>query len=128
MFREATSFDPSDFNCLPSIEAADTEMRAQNRLGVALSLLEPIFLKHEMQSAWGICLLHKHWFVDEGEFPITDVKRTDIPREYELRPRQSFCKPFQPSILAVRQDSASILTPMEFSVTGDVEASVNQLG
>jgi hypothetical protein len=114
MSQETLSYDYSRFNGLPSIEDADADMRAKNKLSVALERLGPIFLRHGVYETFGISLLHKHWLVVPGELPISDVSVNETPREYELRPREQFAKKFYPSILAAKSESLS-LEPLEFS-------------
>lgn len=114
MIQETLSYDYSRFNCLPSIEDADAEMRAKNKLNLALEKLGSIFVKHGVCETFGISLLHKHWSVSPGELPITDLSINETPREYELRPREQFPKKFYPSILVAKSDSIS-LQPLEFS-------------
>lgn len=127
MLQQSASYARSRFNGLPSIEEADAEMRAHNRLGVALSVLEPIFRRHEMCETWGISLLHNHWSVEDGELPITDLSKMDTPKEYELRPRAAFPKTFHPSILAVKEGVDSLLEPLEFIADEGARHAVEQL-
>jgi len=115
------------FNGLPSIEAADAEMRTQNKLNTAFSVLGPIFVKHDMCRTWGISLLHKHWSVQDEELPITVVSKVDAPREYELRPRMNFSKAFYPAILAVGEGSESLLEPLEYSGDEAAQLAVEEL-
>jgi hypothetical protein len=126
MIQETLSFDYSRFNGLLSIEDADADMRAKNKLSLALEQLGPIFVKHGVCETFGISLLHKHWSVSRGELPITDVSIDETPREYELRPRQQFAKKFYPSILAAKSESIP-LEPLEFSADPHTASAFEQL-
>jgi hypothetical protein len=65
-FLEPTTYNWSWFNGLSAIEVADEEMHDQNKLGIALSALGPIFMRYEVCDTWGISLLHKHWPLEDG--------------------------------------------------------------
>lgn len=122
MHEAFMTYKSSRFNRLLPIEVADRQMRSAGSLKLALDLLGPVFVQHQVHNAWGLSLLHNHWTVQDGELPIQDASRAESPREFETLPRTTvFEKTFWPSILAVSDDSACALQPLEF--TCDVSAS-----
>jgi hypothetical protein len=119
---ESTVYDWTWFNGLPEVEVADMEMRATDRLSVALSALAPIFLQHGVCDAWGLGLLHKHWLLEAGERPIQNVVCHNGDVQFETRPGS--LDPggkYLPSILAVTCDGA--LHAIEFSADPQVRAA-----
>jgi hypothetical protein len=118
MIDALLSYDRVRFNNLPPIEEADIEMKASGRLSVALSVLGPLFARHDMCNEWGIGLLHKHWYLLEDEFPVQEMRNTTDGPEYVLSPgvvgRSARC---WPSVLAVRGVGTPSLRlePLEYS-------------
>ena len=53
-FLEPTTYNWSWFNGLSAFEVADEEMHVQNKLGIALSALGPIFMRYQVCDAWAL--------------------------------------------------------------------------
>jgi hypothetical protein len=102
---EAMSYDRLQFNALPAVDVADENVRANDKLNVALAVLGPIFVQHGFCDAWGISLLHKHWLLEEGESPVQEIVCKDEETVFITRPRASdFAGRFLPSIMKVSSD------------------------
>lgn len=63
-------FDANVYNALASVDAADSAVRAQSRLGEFLDAASKIFRSHQMQSRFGVALLHQHHHVAPDEHMI----------------------------------------------------------
>jgi hypothetical protein len=121
-------YDRSAFNDLPTIEVADEEMRSHDRLSLALKVLAPAFLENDMCDSWAISLLHKHWRLEEGEFPILEVQQSTTPRVLVTKPRGAgFQESFTPSVLAVVAGPEPLLRPLEFSAEAHVADAFEKL-
>lgn len=121
-------YDRSIFNDLPTIEAADEEMRSHERLSLALRVLAPVFLENDMCASWAISLLHKHWPLYEGELPILEEQKSTPPRELITMPRGAeFQRPFAPSVLAVVAGGEPFLRPLEYSAEAHVAEAFERL-
>ena len=111
---EAMSYDRLQFNALPAVDVADENVRANDKLNIALAVLRPIFVQHGFCDAWGISLLHKHWLLEEGELPVQEIVCKDEETVFITRPRASdFAGRFLPSIMKVSSDMR--LRVVEFS-------------
>jgi hypothetical protein len=115
MYEDEPYYDASRFNDLPSIERAHSEMERGGTLGVALSLLGPIFAKHDMCDLLGMVLLHRHYSVDDGERPIQDERITHGGREFVTRPRRTFAKRSWPSVFAFSDGMSGSVCSLEFA-------------
>jgi hypothetical protein len=116
MFLEMSSYDQAFFNGLPSIEAADSVLREENLLELAFSKLAHIFIKFGVTEDWGICLLHNHWRLEDGEIPLQSVSDCDGRKEYITVPgnlsTQHGC---WPSVIALRSLAKDGFHPLEYS-------------
>jgi len=115
METQNTAYDFSFYNLLPSIEAADEAMRRHNKLQLAEQILAPIFAKYDMSPQWGVALLHRHWWLENGELPVQSITRKESPKEYETSPHRINEKTAWPSLMAVGIDPRVPLIPLEFS-------------
>jgi hypothetical protein len=68
--RIRDQFDVDVFNSLGTVEDADREIRQDDRLQAYLHAASELFLAHNMQSRFGVSLLHKHDDCAEGEHMI----------------------------------------------------------
>lgn len=101
-FLEPTTYNWSWFNGLSAIEVADEEMHDQNKLGIALSALGPIFMRYEVCDTWGISLLHKHWPLEDGERPVQEAIHKNGEMQFVTRPRALHLSgPHAPSVFRV---------------------------
>ena len=64
------SFNPSVYNSLFNVEEADEEVRQEGHLHAFLEAAARIFYAHNMQSRFGVALLHKHNQCLDGEHMI----------------------------------------------------------
>jgi hypothetical protein len=111
-------YDANRFNDLPSIERADWVMRETGLLDRAFSELGPIFVAHGLEQHWGIGLLHNHWSVNDGEFPLQQVFSTVEGNEYITLPKPThrIGRECWPSVLATSYcPEIELLSPLEYS-------------
>jgi hypothetical protein len=122
-------YDANRFNDLPLIERADAIMRKTDLLNRAFDKLGAVFLAHRMERHWGIGLLHNHWDINDGEFPLQQVFSTPEGREYITLPKQvdRIGRECWPSILAVSYSSKELLTPLEYSNDHQVRGAYVEL-
>lgn len=107
------SYRQSKFNDLPSIEVANENVQLTNKLKLALTVLGPVFLKHNMFNSWGISLLHKHFEINNYEIPIQDSYREEDRKIFVTIPRtNSFLKKHFPAVLKLEDGN---LIPLEYS-------------
>jgi hypothetical protein len=122
MLGTTTSYDHHAFNRLSTIEEANAALQLTEKLQIAFAVLGPRFIKHNMHDHWGICLLHKHWPLRDGEAPIHVQTTTPAGREWSCEPRTGpFTASSWPSVL--RFDADAVLQPLEFSTERHLEAA-----
>lgn len=113
---EMSVYDRPYFNSLPSIEEAFSSVESGGQLEHALVVLGRLFVKHRVHREWGLCLLHKHWRLKDGELPIQIVKDRN-EQELVTEPRgEGFKSDFFPTVYSVRliRDDF-VVCPVEFS-------------
>jgi len=112
-----SSYDANRFNELPSIEQADAIMRKDALLDRAFDKLGPVFLAHGMEPHWGIGLLHNHWGINDGEFPLQQTFSTPEGSEYITLPKpiNRIGRECWPSVFAVSHSTKQLLIPLEYS-------------
>jgi len=121
MLSAIESYDFGRFNRLPTIEDADLKRKSSNQLETALAVLAPVFISHGICDQWGICLLHKHWPVHDGEIPVHVKTKCATGREWICKPRgQLRYRTSCPSVLCIGSGSDHLLEPLEFSTEASV--------
>ena len=116
MLSAMESHDFAWFNRLPTIEDADLKRKASNKLQTALAVLAPIFINQGISDHWGICLLHRHWPLHEGEIPVHVKTQCATGSEWICEPRSKLLyKTSCPSVLRIASGSDRQLEPLEFS-------------
>jgi hypothetical protein len=124
MLRAIESHDIAWFNGLPTIEDADTKRKSNNKLQTALAVLGPVFIHHGICDHWGICLLHKHWPLYEGEIPVHVKTQCATGSEWICKPRSQLSyKTSRPSVLCIRSGSDRWLEALEFSTDASVHSA-----
>jgi hypothetical protein len=71
-------YSSSAFNTLPSLHDADAEFRERNVAAIMNSVLAGIFTRHNVESHFGVQLLHRHFSLDNDE-RLVDVGGASIP-------------------------------------------------
>ncbi len=113
---ERSSFSTSLYNSMPSVETANAAIRIDDRLSHAIGTFGPLFERHGVAAYCGINLLHRHWDVDDDEFPEQIKQRHN--HENQLNTRPVTAARFGQSAAAswvVNADGDSSLKPFEFS-------------
>jgi len=72
------SYSSSSFNILPSLHDAAAEFKARNAATVLNSVLAGIFIKHGVNTALGVQLLHRH-FILNGDERLVVVGGASVP-------------------------------------------------
>lgn len=122
----AGRYDRDWFNRLPSIEEADSEMRASGKLDLACKSLGPIFVSHNLHTYWGICLLHNHWSLMPNEVPIQLVDQDELGPKLVSSPRMiELWADIEPSVIGVADDGD--IVPLEYSNDPEVLEAVKAL-
>jgi|GEM_PF-4832191 len=104
------------FNGLLDVEEAENRLERTGHLDDMLSEVGPLFAKHGTWRDWGICLLHKHWSIENDEVPVQRDLEVGGLKHYVLEPRKVREQiRAKPSILAVAQDDSGGFEPLEFS-------------
>jgi hypothetical protein len=117
MFINTSQYNSAHFNALLDIDESDLRMREAGALDEVLSLAGPLFLKHDAWKHWGICLLHKHWELEEDEIPVQMEEQATHLRKYVLQPRRGSDTTFAtPSILCAAEDNDRF-DVLEYSTT-----------
>ena len=60
-------YSPHLYNELPGIVPAYEEFQTKNGNGFVDNVVKPLITKYQLQSAFGVCLLHRHCDLEDGE-------------------------------------------------------------
>jgi hypothetical protein len=85
-FSQRRIFSRVFYNSMPDVVLADTTVRRGNHLPKALHVFATLFEKHGVSAYCGINLLHRHWDVDDGEFPEQIRRQRNGENELVTRP------------------------------------------
>ena len=114
MYATSLSYDRHRFNGLPEIEAADSFVRSSGSRARVLRRLSPIFFKHQVCDWFGLCLLHKHWQLEDDELPLQEITATNSRLTLTTTPQHRHsAAPVWPSVFQV--SGACGLQALEFS-------------
>jgi hypothetical protein len=65
-------FNVNTYNALTSVEEADKIVRAENKIDEFLSRSQALFFLHNVQSRFGVALLHRHYPCERHELVLQD--------------------------------------------------------
>ncbi|HEX8350961.1 MAG TPA: hypothetical protein VF598_13440 [Hymenobacter sp.] len=126
MLPNLNHFKTSYFNSLPSAEVA--EEAASKNLLTNLTLIAPIFFKHNMQDSWGLALLHRHWDVLDGEVPVQEEYIAGEFKRYITSPKKSgYNKEAWPYLMALTSFLDHKIQPLEFATSSTTQTRYNEL-
>jgi len=116
----ARPFDCERYNALVPVEAADRIVRANNALGEMLSRAGVLFVKHGMQSRFGMALLHRHHTCHVGERMTQAPGRVNDESALVTQPLAAGTH-HRPGIPWVWSVSEGEFYPMEFTTDSKAE-------
>ena len=108
------AYDIQTFNNLPEIEFASSYVNSTGLLDKALSTIGPLLIMHNLSDAWGLCIIHRHWRLEEDEIPLQTIRYCNGIREYLSRPISNLTHEAAPTVLRVASNHRTF-EPLEYS-------------